>query len=592
MTTHLALIAIAIMAAVEQAEVDRWFPDQAAPRGVARTVREDQFPGPGLANRMMVQSVAGLAARAVNEGRSDEMVWVTTRNTDVESWGSAILDRPGAPESRGRFAPWDLVDRYRDRGVVKGYILYRLDDSPGAVNEHRPGMDLSVNVATSLAGLLDGILIDERLEAEARAHGLERLADARGKGQAWCFETYKARFNRRLLVMQDPRKPNVRDLAIAQRALTIYGDDGPAAAALKWLEPLSPILGWNGGDEFQTTRASTLQGHFQTATDWCMNLPVLMAGGRRNGPARVKAFDPREIDWTDRRSAVCFVGSDGDNVQWLQGDFFGNRSFWSNPGRGRVPFGWSCCFAHLSQLCPPAVDRAAADQTANDRFLEWGGGYYYPDLFAADRPGRWDLLARHARRTWGRMKRDNTRVIGFNVADPESADAQRAYATFARETDGLLGILVFQYAPYEGGGGKTFWVRDGRGTEVPVITARYSIWEHANNRPRSGTPARVARLVRQTVSDTPEADLPRYDWVIAHAWSYFHRAPGADEDAENMPQADAPRQGGERGLAPVTWCVERLPKDVRAIGPEELVWRVRMKHDPARTLAEIDRFRP
>ncbi len=29
----------------------------------------------------------------------------------------------------------------------------------------------------------------------------------------------------------------------------------PTAAALAWREPPSPILGWNGGDEFETTKA-------------------------------------------------------------------------------------------------------------------------------------------------------------------------------------------------------------------------------------------------------------------------------------------------------------------------------------------------
>ena len=145
MTTHFALIVLALLSVPDAAEDDRWFPDQAAPKGVARTLREDLFPEPRLANRMMVQSVAGLAAKAVNEGRCDELVWVASGNADVERWGAALLDRRGSPEARGTFTPWGLVDRFRDKGVVKGYILYRLDGSRGAPNEHRPGMDLSVN---------------------------------------------------------------------------------------------------------------------------------------------------------------------------------------------------------------------------------------------------------------------------------------------------------------------------------------------------------------------------------------------------------------------------------------------------------------
>jgi hypothetical protein len=575
-----------------EAEEVRWFPKQVAPKGLVRTIQAEQFPEPRLATLMMVESVAGLAAKGVNEGRCDEMVWVATGNADIERWYGQLFKRRPAYEVRGVLEPWDLVERYRKRGIIKGYILYRLDKSRGEINEHRSGMDLSVNVATNLAGLLDGVLIDESLEAQAKAHDLKLLLDARDKTQEWCFETYKDRFNRRLLCTQDPRKPHVRDLAIAQQALTLYGDAKPLAEAMKWLEPLSPILGWNGGDEFVTTRASTVCGHIQTASDWCMNIPVLMAGSERAAPAKVKRFDPRGIDWKDRRSAVSFICSDGDNVQWMEGDFFGNKSYWGSPDRSKIPFGWSCCFAHLAQLCPAAVDYSVRTQTANDWFIEWGGGYYYPDLFAKERPDRWDLLARHARRTWEMMRANNTTVIGFNVVSPESADARKSYEVFAGQADGLLGILVFQYAPYEGGAGKTYWVKDRRGMDVPVVTARYSIWEHTNERPRSGTPAKVAREIRETVARTPQEELPRYDWVIANAWSYFREARGGDEEAENMPRAGVVNQAGVRGHAPVTWCAERLGKEIRVVGPEELIWRMRMKHDAEQTNAAIRRFQP
>jgi hypothetical protein len=570
----------------------RWFPTQARPKALVRTIDDAQYPQPRQATRMMVQSIAGLAAKSVNHGHGDEMVWVATTNPDLERWYTHLLNQHPPLELRGVLAPWDLVDRYQKLGIIKGYVLYKLDRSPGAINERRPGMDLSVNVATSLAGLLDAILIDQALEPQAKAHGLPLLLDARDKTQAWCFETYKSHFNRRILCTQDPKKPHVRDLAIAQQALTLYGDDdSTTAAALQWLQPLAPILGWNGGDEFQTTRASTVQGHLQTATDWCMNLPVLMAAGdHARRPARLPPFDPRSVDWQDRRSAVAFVCSDGDNVQFFQTGFFANPDYWAGNQRGQIPFGWSCCFASLAQLCPPAVAHALATRTPNDSFIEWGGGYYYPDLFARDRPDRWDLLARHARHTWEMMKANGTAVIGFNVADPASPDARKACEVFAAQTDALLAILVFQYAPYEGGAGQAFWVQDRRGVDVPVITARYSIWEHANHRPRSGTPAKVAREIRATVAATPPDQLPRYDWVIAHAWSYFRPALGADQDAENLPQSQAADHGGQRGYAPVTWCAQRLQNDIKVVSPEELIWRIRMKHDPRQTRAEIAAF--
>jgi hypothetical protein len=554
------------------------------PKALVRTANQNEFPSPRASYEMMAQSVAGLAAKAVNEGRADEMVWVGTDNVDVEDWFARLLKRQPQLEMRGVFGLWELVDRYAKKELIKGYILYRSDPSKGETSQYRPGMDCSVNVATSLAGLLDGIIVDESLEKEAKAHGLKMLMDVRGKTQAWCFETYKDQFSCRMVCTQDPRKSNARDLAIAQKAFTVFGGDEPTPTVMKWLEPLSPILGWGGDDEFKMTELSTLWGHIQTATDWCVNLPVLMAGTEKASQSMTRSFDPRTIDWNDTRSAVSFVDTDGDNVQWSEINFFRNdNQFWSSPGRGRIPFGWSCCFSQLAQLCPEAIDYVVATQSPNDWFVEWGGGYYYPDLFGLKRPNRWELLAQHAQRTWALMKKNNTRIIGFNVSKLDSSDALKAYEVIASQTDGLLAILVFQYDRYEAGAGKTFWVKDRNGVDVPVITARYSIWEHMNSRERSGTPAKVAREIRQTVENTAPSELPRYDWVIVHAWSWFKKASGNDENAENMPQEDAATKGGQSVYAPVTWCAERLASNIRTAGPEELIWRIRMKHNPEQT---------
>ncbi|WP_373650728.1 hypothetical protein [Schlesneria sp. DSM 10557] len=571
----LLFVVLCGMSSVCRADDARWWPVQKVPKGLVRS-REHGDP----AIKMLVQSVAGLAAKSVNHGHGDELVWVYNDNKDMERWYQEFLKAHPAVEERGTATAWELVGRFKRRGTIKGYILYSTDRSDGATSDHREGMDQSVNIATSLAGLLDGVLVSEEIEAEATAAGLTRLMDVRDKSLAWCFETYKDKFNRNLLCAQDPRISNTRDLAIAQNAFTLFGADEPIVAALEWLEPLSPILGWNGGDEFKTTKLTSIYGHFQTATDWCMNLPVLMAGSENRQPAVKKTFDHQNINWNDHRSTVSFAMTDGDNVQWLQSNFFhGNNSYWNNPHRGKIPFGWSCCFAHLAQLCPVTMEYAWHTQTRNDQFIEWGGGYYYPDLFGDARPEASQLLARQVQRTWKYMRQTGTHILAFNVARAESAKAMKAYATIAEQTDGLSAILVFQYAPYEAGAGKTFWVKDQRGIEIPVITARYSIWENSNARPRSGTPAKVAREIKESTAGKSTRD----DWVIVHAWSYFRHEAGDDEDAENIPQDIAVKHGASRGYDAALWCADRLPANVHVVSPEEMVWRIRMKHDPATT---------
>jgi len=240
-------------------------------------------------------------------------------------------------------------------------------------------------------------------------------------------------------------------------------------------------------------------------------------------------------------------------------------------------------------LCPDAIDYAVQTQTSNDGFIEWGGGYFYPDHFASDRPNRLELLAEQARRTSALMKMNNMHIIGFNVDKFDSADARKAYQIFAREFDNLHGILVFQYDPYEAGAGKVFWVKDKAGTEIPVISARYSIWEHANNRDRVGTPAKVAREIRESAKKTIEAaQAPRHDWTIVHVWSWFKAATGTDENAENIPQKNAGSAG--RGYSPAVWCAQRVAESVPCVSPAEMVWRLRMDHDAVKTKEMIEKW--
>ena len=154
---------------------------------------------------------------------------------------------------------------------------------------------------------------------------------------------------------------------------------------------------------------------------------------------------------------------------------------------------WSCCFTQLAQLCPPAIGYASTTQTGNDWFIEWGGGYYYPDLFAIERPDRRRLLAEHARRTWAMMQKTGTRIIGFNFSRYDTPDALKAYETFAQQTDGLGGILVFQYTPYDAVAGKTFWVKDRVGVEIPVVSPEELLWRIRMQH----NPGQTERLMRE-----------------------------------------------------------------------------------------------
>src|SRR5438105_11421672 len=61
-----------------------WWPVQATAAAIVNANTPNDSPSPRASYEMTLQSVAGLAAKAVNEGRGDEMVWVNTDNVDYD----------------------------------------------------------------------------------------------------------------------------------------------------------------------------------------------------------------------------------------------------------------------------------------------------------------------------------------------------------------------------------------------------------------------------------------------------------------------------------------------------------------------------
>ena len=95
--------------------------------------------------------------------------------------------------------------------------------------------------------------------------------------------------------------------------------------------------------------------------------------------------------------------------------------------------------------------------------------------------------------------------------------------------------------------------------------------------------SRLGPTSRRLVGTTQAGGL-RYNPVVAvPRCVQFRPAPGADEVAEDLPQDNAAAQSGVRGYSPVIWFGEHLQPGIHVIRPEEMVWRIRVRHDPAQT---------
>lgn len=534
------------------------------------------------AEHMMVQSLAGLAAQAVNEGRGDELVYVELwDNADYSLWRKMLLERTGI-EKRGYSNPWKLAERLAKKGIVKGYILYSWDFSEGDPTTRRKDSDESCNVATSLSGLLGGMVVSEGQEAQAKKLGLKCLADVRGKTEQWLFDNHREQLNRKHVLLQDPIVPNNRAIAIAHRCFTVYGLEEPTEQIFQWLEKPGLVFGWNDGhSEGKAVSQLSRQGHIIAPSNWGLNLPALSL--QTGEPKPFKKFDPRTIDFSDGAPSVAFYMSDGDNVQWMLGGFALHRYYWGSQLNGAYPLGWGVPFADLMQVGVDTYNHLRQTQPEQTSMVLMPG-YFFPDELGADlgKDRRLEILKQHAARIEHYLQSAGTGLFSFLARDINSEATKEACAVFAKEIPSLTGMLAIDYVPYEKGDGEIFWFENAAGIDIPVVTAKYSLWANTD-RARGGTPTKIARLINE---DAASAKEPLLAWTSVHAWSGFHENWEADDDDESGPYD---RDGTQAGVAPTFWCVKRLDPTVKVVTPDELVWRIRMTHRPEQTRNLLDK---
>jgi hypothetical protein len=562
----------------------RWFPQFPAPRDLWVV----PFAG-DVEEGMVLESAAGLAALRVLEGKWDTLIYEDVQNDGYQRWFAEYCQahRPKVT----RLGLDEAVAGLQRADIARGYLLFRFEQSTRPL--HSPGkLDESANVATSLAAAHNGLAVSERLAGRMEKLGLKRLLDVRERTEQSCLA--QGEFSHRVLGTADPKTRNARSLMIALNAFVCSGRGEAYEKGLARCEPDAPVLGWGCEAEDRQTIPSTRWGLFQTATNWCHNLPAFAGDvlGESISANQLRHPHPLHwsaLDWGDGIHHVNFTLSDGDNVQWMMCNFTGGSeapSYYGNPKRGRFPFTWGLPVPSLCQLSPRTLAEIMAKATVNDDFIQFhGGGYFYPDLYGKAR-GTDKALELHAERLRAYMDLTGIRILAFNFQDWDGPEARAACEMFACKLPGLLGILAYQYNSYPAGQGTIRWVKGAGGDEVPVVSCRLCIWAQIK-RPRETTPAAVAAWLNRLPVAREKANDDCFSWVMAHAWSRFRRAEkGAPLDAEEKGVAqDKETPDTARGYDPVLWAVERLEPKVKPVTAQELFLRVRLRLRPQATLA-------
>lgn len=165
--------------------------------------------GSGSQNVMMA-SLAGIANRNTNGE-----VLLSPNNGSLPNprfWLDQLKSSYPQVQSQFQNDPAFYINRYRS--MLSGYVLY-----DRSINPH------SINIATSIAGVTDAIIVDSATLSYATAAGLPQIADARNMTYTEVYAQYGSQFNRDMLFHQDTTKnEQLRDFAIQNRGFMYYTD--------------------------------------------------------------------------------------------------------------------------------------------------------------------------------------------------------------------------------------------------------------------------------------------------------------------------------------------------------------------------------
>ena len=209
----------------------------------------------------------------------------------------------------------------------------------------------SANAALSLCAQFNAIAVPEELEKDVPF--LKKLLDVRNMNEEDVYAKYHDSLSKNILIYQKEANE------------TYLGDYGIFANAFRFYEPISntftqsvfkdmhsnaALLGW-GDDERELVRATSKNSMIVHTADFANNLSVLT-----NVDA---AYDQQDSPMTfDSSNAnvhtVCFLMTDGDNIQWMTHDFATSKKWYNADDRGSFALGWTISPA-LSELAAPIM---------------------------------------------------------------------------------------------------------------------------------------------------------------------------------------------------------------------------------------------
>ncbi|MBI9071108.1 MAG: hypothetical protein JEY94_05900 [Melioribacteraceae bacterium] len=369
--------------------------------------------------------------------------------------------------SPGSYSDWlyDLKSNYGVKTIYtysadfEGLLKHFKNEIDGYILT-KPGQT-SIHYAFSLAGLVNSIVVLDNDEAIIKETGISLTEDVRNKPYEDFITRYGDQVNKDFLCYQTASKAKfLSDYAVFGKGFFFY--DGIRSSltskVFSEMNNNAVLLGW-GTSEDQLVEVASSNAIIVDAADWVVNLSTLSNFG----------VDTKQLNYNnnpdvlEKVHTVCFLMTDGDNIQWTVGGFKEGSNWYGSPNRKKANIGWTMAPA-LTELAPTVLkkfyDTAGREKGGKDYFVAGpsGMGYIFPDQYSD--------LENFAVKTAEYMKKADMRILNI-IGTTVKEDYLKPFL----EQEQIDAIFFYYYYSYVGGEGNIYWVND-----KPVITGRYQLW--------------------------------------------------------------------------------------------------------------------
>lgn len=458
-------------------------------------------------------------ASTVNDGRD---AWVMHFNLD---WNVA----GGLPEKAmlislqglaNRTAPrlyivhppeyqWEITEPlfefYQRKHHVNFTAVKTADDALGLFARYAKGYVVwdkavgpSLNVAFTIAGLEDAVVVSEDLIPLVEKHGLKPIDDLRGRytgrtdAQIYqdAYDKYWARCTHDAVMLMGGHRgavmmPGMADWGVRQKMFFEDLAANPAIPAelalekriLSELKPGSTVFGWHPYGKDTEEQHTTLLSSYGLKMEGLHNLPNLSFNCQFTFTPGFTFTNHHHVARDARLEAEAKV-----YISFVQSDSIG-IGVWTKPGRGKLPFGWQVTM-NWTKFSPAALEYFHESATPNDYFIGGlsGPGYMYPNHIPAD---RFFGLMKEANRMMNLLDERVMEIMDNSAADGNVGNADLTKETVDRYYEAFPDVIGFinGYGP-----ARTRDLRDGR----PLISYDYYI---NPRRPRDQVAADLNELI-------------------------------------------------------------------------------------------------